>query len=108
MSAMELERVFHALSDPSRLAIVERLSRAPASVKELAAPLPMALPSVMKHLKVLEEGGVVRSQKSGRVRTYEINASMLSAIDAWVAARKAAHNRAFDRLERLLDNGEDQ
>jgi len=108
MSALALERVFHALSDPSRLAIVERLSRAPASVKELAAPLPMALPSVMKHLKVLEEGGVVRSQKSGRVRTSEINAAMLSAIDSWVAARRAAYGRAFDRLERMLDDGEDQ
>lgn len=108
MSALELERVFQALADPSRLAIVERLSRAPASVKELAAPLPMALPSVMKHLKVLEDGGVVRSQKSGRVRTYEINATMLSTIDSWVAARRAAYAKAFDRLERLLEDGEDQ
>ena len=100
--AVGLDRVFHALADPSRLGMVERLSRGPASVTELAAPLDMAMPSVMKHLKVLEQGRLVRSTKTGRVRIYRIEPRALGAIDKWVAQRRSAWNHHFDRLERLL------
>jgi DNA-binding transcriptional ArsR family regulator len=84
-----LDRVFHALADPSRLGMIERLSRGPASVTELAGPLDMALPSVLKHLKVLEDGGLVESSKQGRVRTYAIQPRALGAIDDWVTRRQA-------------------
>ena len=97
-----LPDVFHALADPTRLALVERLGRGPRSVKELAAPLPMALPSVMKHLRVLERGGLVRSSKSGRVRTYAVAPAAFDAIEDWLSARRAGWERSFDQLERLL------
>lgn len=106
-AAAPLDRVFHALADPSRLGIVERLSRGPASVGELAEPLAMALPSVMKHLRVLETGGLVLSKKSGRVRTYRIQPRALAAIDKWVNQRRAAWNTRFDRLDQLLALDED-
>jgi DNA-binding transcriptional ArsR family regulator len=82
--------------------MVERLSRGPASVKELAEPLAMALPSVMKHLRVMERGGLVRSKKTGRVRVYQLRPPALSAIDGWIAERRAALNEQFDRLDQLL------
>lgn len=106
-AAAPLDRVFHALADPSRLGIVERLSRGPASVGELAEPLAMALPSVMKHLRVLEDGGLVLSKKTGRVRTYRIQPRALAAIDKWVSQRRAAWSTRFDRLEQLLALDED-
>lgn len=102
-----LDRVFHALADPSRLAMVELLSRGPASVKELAEPFDMALPSVMKHLKVLEEGHLVSSKKTGRVRIYRIEPRALAAIDRWVSQRRAAWNERFDRLDQLLAEEDD-
>ncbi|WP_274426723.1 ArsR/SmtB family transcription factor [Chelativorans sp. YIM 93263] len=94
--------MFHALADPYRRSMVERLSQGPASVKELAAPGNMALPSVLKHLKVLEAGGIVMSEKSGRVRTYRMQPEALGAIEQWVAERKGNWNRAFDRLEEAM------
>jgi DNA-binding transcriptional ArsR family regulator len=106
-AGVTLDRTFHALGDPSRLGIIERLSRGPASVKELAEPLDMALPSVMKHLKVLEAGHLVLSDKAGRVRTYRIQPSALAAIDRWVNQRRAAWNRRFDRLEKLVAEPQD-
>lgn len=99
---VNLDRLFHALADPSRRGMIDRLARGPASVKELAAPLSMALPSVMKHLRVLEEGGIVLSEKAGRVRTYRIEPAALSAMEEWVAARKAMWNAQFDRLDDYL------
>lgn len=102
VQSANLDRVFHALADPSRLGMVERLSRGPASVKELAEPLAMALPSVIKHLKVLEAGSIVLSEKTGRVRTYRIRPQALAAIDAWVAKRRAAWGHRFDRLDQFL------
>ncbi|TGL87163.1 ArsR family transcriptional regulator [Leptospira congkakensis] len=103
-----LEHIFHALSDRSRLNMVERLSLGPLSVKELAEPLSMALPSVLKHLKVLEEGGIVVSEKSGRVRTYRLDPAQLSSIDSWMAKRKAAWNKRFDKLESFLIESSDE
>lgn len=98
----QLDRIFHALSDPSRRGMLDRLSRGPASVKELAQPLSMGLPSVLKHLRVLEEGGIVLSQKRGRVRTYRIEPAALAMVEEWLAKRKAMWDRQFDRLDELL------
>jgi DNA-binding transcriptional ArsR family regulator len=97
-----LDRLFTALGDPSRRAIVERLCRGPASVSELAAPLEMSLPAVMQHLAVLEDGGVIRSEKVGRVRTCRIERTALRRAEEWIAARRTAWERHFDRLEELL------
>ncbi len=82
--------------------MIDRLSAGPASVKELAAPFSMALPSVMKHLAVLESSDLVRSEKIGRVRVYRLVPGRLALIERWAALRKAAWNRRFDRLEELL------
>jgi DNA-binding transcriptional ArsR family regulator len=93
-----LDRMFTALADPSRRGMVEQLSVGPATVKQLAAPFGMRLPSAVKHLKVLEEGGIVSSKKLGRTRTYSIEAGALKTIGEWVRRREAAWNAAFDRL----------
>jgi DNA-binding transcriptional ArsR family regulator len=93
-----LDRLFHALADPARRAMVERLSRGPAPVSELARPLPMSLPSVMQHLGVLEKAGLVRSEKAGRVRTCSIDTGALSLVEQWVNARRVAWERRLDRL----------
>ena len=102
-----LDRVFQALGDPSRLGMIERLSRGPLSVTELAEPLDMALPSVMKHLRVLEEGRLVRSQKRGRVRVYRLEPRALTSIDRWVAQRRRAWQVCFNRLEQFLIEEDD-
>jgi DNA-binding transcriptional ArsR family regulator len=94
----ELDRLFHALSDPARRAMVERLSRGPAPVSELARPLPMSLPSVMQHLGVLEGAGLVRSEKAGRVRTCSIDAATLSLAEQWINDRRREWERRLDRL----------
>lgn len=99
----QLDRTFAALADPTRRALVERLVQGPASVSELAAPLPMSLPAVMLHLKVLEESGLVMSEKAGRVRTCRIDPRMLSQAEAWVAERRAMWERSLDRLGNFLD-----
>lgn len=82
--------------------MVDRLSRGPASVSELAEPLGIALPSAVKHLAVLEQGGFVTSRKLGRVRTYTAQAKALDAMEAWVAKRKTLLNVQFDRLNAYL------
>ena len=102
LEAVTLDRTFAALADPNRRAIVERLCTRPASVKELAEPIGMRLPSALKHLRVLEEGGIVVSNKVGRVRTYEISPAAFSMINKWVAERQAAMNVAFNRLEQAI------
>jgi DNA-binding transcriptional ArsR family regulator len=93
-----LDRVFQALADPSRRVIVERLSRAPASVTALAEPLPMSLPAVLQHLQVLERSGLVRSTKVGRVRTYCMEAAALRPAERWIGERRAGWERRLDRL----------
>jgi DNA-binding transcriptional ArsR family regulator len=93
-----LDRVFHALADPSRRGMVERLSRGPASVSELARPLPMSLAAVVQHLQVLEASGLVRTEKVGRVRTCRIEPSALRAAERWIAERRAGWERRLDRL----------
>jgi DNA-binding transcriptional ArsR family regulator len=104
-SAIRLDRLFVALADGGRRAMIDQLSGGPASVSDLARPLNIALPSALKHLAVLEAGGVVRSAKIGRVRTYRIAPDAFAGLEAWVAKRKAQWNSQFDRLEKYL--GED-
>ncbi|HLY54511.1 MAG TPA: metalloregulator ArsR/SmtB family transcription factor [Stellaceae bacterium] len=105
----ELDRLFQALADPARRAIVERLSRGPAPVSELARPLPMSLPAAMQHLSVLEAAGLVRSEKIGRVRTCAIEPQALSQAEQWINARRIEWERRLDRLGDYLKTmeGED-
>lgn len=97
-----VQRVFHALADPTRLAIFEQLSRGPASVSELAGPLPMSMPAVLQHLSVLEADGLVHSKKVGRVRTCRIEPAAVGAAGDWLAERRAMVERSLDRLEDYL------
>jgi len=93
-----LDRVFQALADPTRRVMVERLTRGPASVGELAQPLAMSLPAVLQHLQVLEASGLVRSEKTGRVRTCRIQPAVLRTAETWLARRRAGWERRLDRL----------
>jgi DNA-binding transcriptional ArsR family regulator len=107
-----LDRVFHALADPARRSMLERLSRGPASVSELAKPLTMSLPAVVQHLAVLEESGLVRTQKVGRVRTCQIEAGSLQRAEQWINDRRLQWERRLDRLGDYLaqhtkENGEE-
>jgi DNA-binding transcriptional ArsR family regulator len=106
MMNYELDKTFAALADPARRAMVERLVQGPASVSELAKPLPMSLPAVMLHLKVLEDSGLVTSHKEGRVRTCRIEPKMLSQAEQWVSERRRMWARNLDRLGRFLDEEE--
>lgn len=98
----DLDRLFHALADPARRAMVERLSRGPAPVSELARPLPMSLPAAMQHLGVLEAAGLVRTEKTGRVRTCAIEPGMLSLAEQWINARRIEWEHRLDRLDDYL------
>lgn len=93
-----LDQMFQALADPTRRAMVERLSRGPASVSDLARPLRMSLPAVMQHLAMLEGAGLVRSQKVGRVRTCRMQPEALSLAEQWINARRTEWERRLDRL----------
>jgi DNA-binding transcriptional ArsR family regulator len=97
-----LDRLFHALADPTRRAMMERLSRGPAPVSELARPLPMSLPAAMQHLGVLEAAGLVRSEKVGRVRTCAIEPQALSQVEQWIDARRSEWEQRLDRLGEYL------
>jgi DNA-binding transcriptional ArsR family regulator len=94
----DLDRAFHALADPSRRLIVERLARGPASVSELAQPLSMSLPAVMQHLQVLEACSLVASEKVGRVRTCRIEPEMMRRVEGWVSRQRTTWERRLDRL----------
>jgi DNA-binding transcriptional ArsR family regulator len=98
-----LDRVFQALSDPSRRAMVERLSSGPASVSELAQPLAMSLPAVLQHIQVLETSGLVTTEKVGRVRTCRIEPVPLQTAEQWISARKSGWERRLDRLGDYLE-----
>lgn len=99
----KVDRLYHALSEPARLAMVERLSRGPASVSELAEPLPMSLSAVVQHLAVLEQSGLVRSQKVGRVRTCRLEPQALQAAERWLTERRKEWSDRLDRLGAYLD-----
>lgn len=94
----QLDLVFHALADSSRRSIVERLVAGPTSVMDLAGPLPMSLPAVLQHLRVLEESGLVRSEKVGRIRTCHVEAAALQPAERWIHDRRAGWERRLDRL----------
>jgi DNA-binding transcriptional ArsR family regulator len=101
--AEQLDRAFHALADESRRAMVVRLTRGPASVSELAAPLEMALPTVMQHLGVLQRSGLVRSEKVGRVRTCRLEPGPMRTLEQWIAEHRAIWEHRLDRLADVLD-----
>lgn len=103
-----LDQVFQALSDPTRRWMVERLSRGPASVSELAKPLTMSLPAVVQHLQVLEQSGLVRSDKVGRVRTCRMQAEGLRTAEHWINERRGSWQRRLDRLGEFLAETEAQ
>jgi DNA-binding transcriptional ArsR family regulator len=102
-----IDRVFHALADPTRRGMVELLSRGPASVSELAKPFAMSLPAVVQHLQVLEASGLVRSEKVGRVRTCRLEVTALKSVEKWVAERRASWERRLDRLGDYLAEEDD-
>lgn len=100
--AANIHRIFHALGDPTRRAIVERLSEAPVSVSKLAEPLAITLAAVVQHLQILEESGLVHTEKTGRVRTCRIEPKGFSLMEKWIQDRKVAWERRFDLLGEFL------
>ena len=102
MPNQELTGVFRALADPTRRAVLERLTRGPAAVSELAQPFKMALPSFVQHLQVLENCGLVQSKKQGRVRTYTLAPQPLKAAEHWLSAQRAHWERRLDALDDFL------
>jgi DNA-binding transcriptional ArsR family regulator len=102
LNARPIDGVFRALSDPTRRHVLERLSRSPGSVSELAEPFDMALPSFVEHLKVLEGCGLVRSRKIGRVRTYRIVPRRLRLAEGWLIRQRALWERRLDQLDEYL------
>ncbi len=97
-----LDRVFQALSDPSRRAIVDRLSQGDASVSELAKPLAMTLAAVVQHIQLLEASGLIRTQKTGRVRNCHLDRDVLSQAETWLSQRRAMWEDNLDRLGEVL------
>lgn len=98
----EMDSVFRALADPTRRAILAQLSRGPASVSELARPFEMALPSFMEHLRVLEVGGLLTSEKVGRVRTCRLQTAPIRAAEEWLAERRRLWESRLDRMDSYL------
>jgi DNA-binding transcriptional ArsR family regulator len=107
-SKANIDRVFHALGDPTRRAIVERLSYGPISVSRLAKPLAITLAAVVQHLQVLEESGLVHTEKVGRVRTCGIEPSGLLVAEQWIDDRRTMWERRLDRLGELLAGEEEE
>lgn len=106
-SKAKVARVFHALADPTRRAIVEKLSAGPLSVSRLAEPLGITLTAVMQHLQVLEESGLAHTEKVGRVRTCRLETEGFSVLQEWIDAQKSTWDRRLDRLGELLaESGE--
>jgi DNA-binding transcriptional ArsR family regulator len=102
------DRVFHALGDPTRRAILEKLSQGPVSVSALAEPLDMTLAAVVQHLQILEESQLVRTEKAGRVRTCQIEPKGFALVEKWIADRRILWERRFDRLGSLLSGPEEK
>jgi DNA-binding transcriptional ArsR family regulator len=98
-----IDRIFHALDDPTRRAIVERLGEGPLSVSLLATPLNITLTAVVQHLQILEEAGLVRTEKIGRVRTCRIETAGFSVLEQWIRDRRSVWERRLDRLGELLE-----
>ena len=98
----QVNQIFHALADPTRCRIVERLSRGPVSVTALAEPFPMSLAAVLQHVRVLEASGIVRSEKVGRVRTCQLQVATLRAAEYWITERRSIWEHRLDRLGEYL------
>jgi DNA-binding transcriptional ArsR family regulator len=105
---LDLDRVFHALADPGRRRMLERLSQGPASVSELGKPLAMSLAAVLQHVQILEGSGLVQSRKLGRTRTCSLNAETLRSAEHWISERRSFVERRLDRLGEYLANTADQ
>lgn len=103
-----LDGVFQALADPTRRAVLGRLGAGPASIGELAAPFDMALPSFMKHIHYLENTGLIRTRKTGRVRTCTIDKRTFGVIDTWLNEQRSIWEGRTDRLERFVTNTNDK
>jgi DNA-binding transcriptional ArsR family regulator len=102
LNQSSVSRVFHALGDPTRRSIVEQLCRAPKSAKDLAEPLQITLAAVVQHLQLLEESGLIRTSKTGRVRTCYIEPAGLQVAEQWIAKRRSLWERRLDRLGAVL------
>ena len=102
-----IDRLFQALGDPTRRAIMERLSQGPLSVSRLAEPLDITLAAVVQHLQVLEKSGLVQTEKAGRIRTCRIRPAGLSAAEQWIRDQRSNWERRFDRLGELLAEPEE-
>jgi DNA-binding transcriptional ArsR family regulator len=105
---LDLDRVFRALADPGRRRMLERLSRGPASVSELGAPLSMSLAAVLQHVQILETSGLVQSRKLGRTRTCSLNAESLRSAERWISERRTFVERRLDRLGEYLADTADE
>ncbi len=103
---VRIDRVFHALGDPTRRTMMERLSLGPISVSALASPLDITLAAVVQHLQMLEESGLVKTEKTGRVRTCRLEPGGLEVAERWIADRRSLWERRLDRLGDLLDKPE--
>jgi DNA-binding transcriptional ArsR family regulator len=99
----KLDRIFYALADPTRRAVLERLSTGPAAVSELAKPFDMALPSFTQHLNVLSDCGLVHSQKIGRIRTYHIEPIALTVAEHWIEKQRTTWETRLDQLDTYLN-----
>ncbi|HEY0515957.1 MAG TPA: metalloregulator ArsR/SmtB family transcription factor [Solirubrobacteraceae bacterium] len=102
-----VDQVFHALGDPTRRSMIERLSCGSASVSELAEPLRISLPAVVQHLHVLEDSGLVRTHKQGRVRRCEVEPAAMREAELWILQRRAEWERRLDRLGDFLEENPD-
>jgi DNA-binding transcriptional ArsR family regulator len=100
--SLQLDRAFQALSDPVRRGMLSRLSQGPASVSQLAEPFEISLPAILQHLKALQESGLVRSDKRGRVRTVRLEPEALSAAESWIAQRRSEWEAQLDRFEEYV------
>ncbi len=101
-----LDRIFYALSDPSRRSIIEQLSKKEASVSELAGPLDMSMAAVVQHIQILEESGLIKTQKVGRVRSCRVDTSSLERIESWLNQRRKFWAKNLDRLGEFLEKPE--
>lgn len=105
---VDLDHVFHALADPGRRLMLERLSQGPASVSELGKPLSMSLAAIVQHVQILEASGLVRTQKLGRIRTCTLNPVTMRSAERWISERRTLVERRLDRLgEYLAENPEE-
>lgn len=104
---IDVDRLFHALGDPTRRAMLDRLSQGPQSVSKLAAPLGITLTAVVQHLQILEECGLAHTEKLGRVRTCRIEAAGFDALEEWIRNHRTAWERKLDRLATFLEEDEE-